>query len=397
MVEQIIKKERRQGRLRIYAVDIKKLLGQVLSQFTIMPELNMVYSTLFSNRGATFYVRKVYEDYSESEYIQKYIKIHNKAIPLTLMPDKEGNNAFFISDLNMDINNQCFDEVEAVHTQIVSDYQMEKKHIIILGHNSKSRAIMDGFNEFMNEWNISDEEDVLDILVIDDKHYLEREKYYENYSYVNKCIEANIYDTDIIYSEINNFIDAHENDTSILILSDDCVPNKEIDANALTYLIYIQDIINQRLDEDETFNRNQIDIVIEILNPKNYDVVQKYNAKNVIISNRYISKMITQIGQKEALYNFYNDILAYDSDVSDGYSSKEIYVKKVQRFFDVVPPKCTARQLITSVFRASPEDNKSIAIGYVDENEELTLFGGDLNQIEVELTNAHKVVLFSNH
>ncbi len=398
LVEQIIKKERRQGRLKIYALEIRKLLGQVLSQFTIMPELNMVYSTLFSNRGATFFVRPINGQNEEVDYISDYFLTHNKAIPLTLMNNGTNDNAFFISELNMDVFNQTRKEVYPVHTKIVDNYQMETKHIIILGHNSKSRAIMDGFNEFMSEWNTTSGEDVLDIMVIDDKHYLERENYCQNYSYVNKLVEANIYQTDIIYDEINSFIDMHQSGgISVLILSDDCVQNSAVDANALTYLIYVQDIIDQRLDEDPSFNRSKVDIVIEILNPQNYDVVQKYNAKNVVISNRYISKMITQIGQKEELYNFYNDILAYDSDISEGYSSKEIYVKKVKRFFEIIPPKCTARQLMLSVFEASPNDNKSIALGYVNKAEKLILFSGDLDKIEVELTADDKIILFSNH
>lgn len=43
--------------------------------------------------------------------------------------------------------------------------------------------------------------------------------------------------------------------------------------------------------------------------------------------------MITQIGEKEALFEFYKDMLTYVADVSDGYKSKEVYAKKVSNFF----------------------------------------------------------------
>ena len=62
--------------------------------------------------------------------------------------------------------------------------------------------------------------------------------------------------------------------------------------------------------------------------------------------------MITQIGEKDAIFDFYQDILIYDEDGVDGYQSKEIYVKKAKDFFVELPPECTADKLIRGVFEA---------------------------------------------
>ena len=64
-------------------------------------------------------------------------------------------------------------------------------------------------------------------------------------------------------------------------------------------------------------------MIVEILNPKNYDVVHSYNIDNIVISNRYISKMVTQIRQKIELYEFYQDILTYDTADCQEYERKE--------------------------------------------------------------------------
>ena len=169
-------------------------------------------------------------------------------------------------------------------------------------------------------------------------------------------------------------------------------------------IVYVQDIINDKLREDRNFNTESIDIIVEIIDPKHHDVVNSYSIDNVVISNRYISKMITQIGEKEALFEFYKDILTYDTEETETYESKEIYAKKVSSFFEEIPGPCTAEEFIRAVWAASvnpaiPEDqqNPTIAIGYEKPGGRITLFGGDQSKIPVELSHEDKVIVFTNH
>lgn len=255
---------------------------------------------------------------------------------------------------------------------------------------------MDGFQSFHNEWN-REGEDILNIIVIDDKKNLEKRNYYRDYPYVRKTIEADVYDGDIIKKEISDFVDSCEQDASILILSDDMALSEDIDANALTYLIYVQDIIQEHVNRIPDFDKESIDVVVEIVNPKNYDVVRSYSVNNVILSNRYISKMMTQISTKESLYEFYKDILTYDELGVGKYDSKELYIKKVRRFFDEIPAPCTAYELIRAVYDATPDDNKSIILGYIKPGGEMVLFSGKQEEINVELDEKDKLIIFSNH
>ena len=116
--------------------------------------------------------------------------------------------------------------------------------------------------------------------------------------------------------------------------------------------------------------------------------------------------MITQIGEKEALFDFYTDILTYDDEEdADGvYDSKEIYIKKVSRFFDEVPKPTTADQFVRAVYYSSIDDsipkdkqNPTIVLGYVRDETQMVLFSDDQADIKVELTSDDKLIMFSNH
>ena len=117
-----------------------------------------------------------------------------------------------------------------------------------------------------------------------------------------------------------------------------------------------------------------------------------------MISNRYVSKMVTQIGKDISLYDFYSDVLTYDSAESESYESKEIYAKMVEEFLEEVPPETTADALVRALYEASPENNRSILLGYVQKGTgKTTLFAGDLTKIPVKLSAKDKLIIFSNH
>ena len=406
LVRKVIAHKERRGKCNIVPLTVDKILGQILSQFAVMPELNMAYSELFSNRGAAFYNAPVPGLLDEHECRAKYLERHVNAVPLTSMDGKEGPHVYYMADSQKNLSQSTAAvDMNGYTVRVNQNYWMERRNIVILGHNSKCRAIMNGFNAFRSEWNFKDPvlisqhgtEEILNIMVIDDAASLKKLDYYKQYPFVNEVIEADVYDKERICDEINRFADANEGDTSILVLSDDDALTEEIDANALTYLIYVQDIVSERLAADPTFDVESIDVIVEILNPKNYDIVRSYSVNNIVISNRYISKMVAQIGEKESIYEFYNDILTYDEEDCKEYESNELYVKKVSRFFDETPAPCTAAQFIRAVYEASPEGNKSVALGYVKPGGEMLLFSGDQNSIMVELNKEDKVILFSNH
>ena len=401
LVEKIIEAKQVEGKCNIIPVRVNEVLGQILSQFCLMPELNSAYSELFSNRGAEFHSERYpYED--EISFANNYFANHNHALPITTM--KKGNDtfAFYVADCDKDIHKKSAVATSNYRVSLKKDYWMERKNVVILGHNSKCKHIMSGFTAFSNEWKRNGEE-IVRIVVIDDKKSLEKMNYYKEYPFVIRTVEADIYDKDKICSTIDEFVSDNEEDTSVLILSDDSALNEDIDAKALANLVYVRDIITNKIKKNPNFDAESIDVIVEIIDPKHHDIVNSYSVNNVVISNRYISKMITQISEFEALFDFYNDILSYDEENSQNYCSKEIYVKKVRRYFDELPEKTTADQLIRAIYNASIDEKKmgvinpTIALGYVKPGGKIKIFGGDLTQIEVKLEEKDKLILFSAH
>ena len=403
LVNKIIEYKTRNNNLQkqkcnIVPIAVNRVLGQILSQFSIMPELNGVYSTLFSNNGAAFFTDKSHKKWnSEGEYIESVFAQKSDTVPLTVMKDIDGSyNSYYMAEIEHKHKKHTDTVSRDFSVQVNEQYKTARKNVVILGHNSKCTSIMEGFNSYRSEW-CDGEEEILNIIVIDDKESLEKLDYYRAYPYVKKSIVADIFDKDIICSEIRKFVDSNEGDTSVLILSDDLVLAEDMDSNVLTYLVYLQDIIAQYKEEDENFDVEKIDIVAEILNPKNYDVVHNYSVDNIIISNRYISKMVCQLSEKRELFDFYNDILSYDAADCETYESKELYVKSADKFYKVLPEECSARELIEETYKSAPQNNKAIILGYVSPGGKMVIFGKDLDGTRVRLKKKDKVIMFSNH
>ena len=244
LIKKIIAAKQVDGKCNIIPIKINEVLGQILSQFCLMPELNSVYSELFSNRGSEFYsFEQPYED--EKDFIEKYLKNHNHALPITTLRNNKGEYAIYVADRISDISKKSSVVDTDYNVVLNRNYWIERKNVVILGHNSKCKHIMAGFEAFSNEWKNSDEE-IVRIIVIDDKKSLEKMNYYKEYPFVIDTVEANIFDKDIICSTIERFVASNVEDTSILILSDDSTLNEDIDANALANLVYVRDIVSKK-------------------------------------------------------------------------------------------------------------------------------------------------------
>ncbi|MCL2820605.1 MAG: hypothetical protein FWD38_07215 [Oscillospiraceae bacterium] len=400
LVKTIIEQMKSRGGCKIIPVAANHILGQVFSQFALMPELNLVYNTLFSNKGVSLFT-KASDDYAltETEFVSGYIKDHFEAIPLSLIHDEDGKlYRYYMSDTEQHIDNiGSFSSTRNLNVSINPNYEILDKHILILGHNSKSVAIMEGIDAFYKEWKKIDGPEVLDVTIIDSEANLEKHVCYNQYSFINKIIGADIYSSDVINNAITEFIESYRNRGSIIILSDDTVPEENIDADVLTYLVFINNIIEKQIANNPAFNPDSIDLVVEILNPRNFDILNQYSTKNIVISNRYISKMIMQISEKESIFHFYENLLDYDINDAEPLSSKELFIKRAEEFFTEIPEACTAAELIRAVYINSPENNKSLLLGYFCPKGEMTLFAGDQRKISIALTNKHKLILFSNH
>lgn len=410
LVDKIIKYKQVDEKCHIVPVRVNQILGHILSQFSLMPELNLAYNELFSNRGAAFYTKEqtVADD---DAYIRDYLPEHRHSLPLTSMKIDNKEYFYYAAASYRDIDRSSPVEPSSYEVSLKKNYWIEEKNVIILGHNSRYEDILKGFVSFRSEWGhrdpvtneIDTSREIVRIVVVDDQKHLEKMDF-SKYPFVIQTVAAEIYDRETICNTIKKFVSENEEDTSVLILSDDMALNEDIDADALANLVYVQDIINEKKAAEPDFDPESIDVIVEIIDPKHHDVINSYSVNNVVISNRYISKMITQIGEKEALFDFYADILTYDEDGSDSFDSKEIYTKKVSSYFEKLPGKTKADEFVRAVYDASvdtslPKEKQTpaIVLGYVKPGGKMILFSGDLSEIDVEIEQKDKILVFTNH
>ena len=399
LAQQVIENKEKKGKSNIIMMPVNHTLGQLLSQVSIMPGLTQIYSELFSNKGA-FFTSGLFErpitDENVEQYFEEFMKTHSRVIPVSVMSAKEGNVCFYLSEDEDDMYKIRVLENADFSVKLNPNYMIEKKNVIVLGHNSAMDALMKGFSAFRDEWNYSDGREVLNMVMVDDELSLIKHDYYKEYPFVNQVITAEIYDKKLIYNTLTEFAAQNEGDICVLILSDDLVPNENIDEEPLTYLMYMDDILQKRRAEDSTFDMSRYNIIVEILNPQNYEAIQGYNPDHVIITNQYISRMITQSSEHEAINTFYRDILTFDDPSLGIYNSKELYLKRAEKFFEEIPGECDAHDLVHAIYKASPSYNKQVLLGYFRDQKH-TLFVGDKANMRVQIRPSDRLIFVSDH
>jgi len=405
LINRIIQTKQEIGKCRVVPFEVNNVMGRLLGQFSLMPELNLVYRELFSNKGTEFFSLEQKRDVNPVDYIGNYLENHQNAIPLTFMKDSvTGKDYCYYMAMNeTDIRIEEPPTEKTCKMSLNTAYWINEKYVLILGSNSKIKNIMNSFEEFSAEWTEEHgHSQIVHVTIVDEEEKLEEADYYRSYCFVEKCVAARIYDQKEITITIKDFINRHPHHSSILILSDDQVKDEDVDSNALTYLIYTKDLINKARahKRDESFD---IDIVVEILDPKHYDVIKSYDVSNVVISNRYISKMVTQISENYALYSFFTDLLNYDTKDSSDVQGKEIYIKTAGEYFDELPPKNTpVSAIIRETYRKSrgfwgSNEDFAVLLGVVDSKGNMTLFSGPQDRQTVSLKKDDNLVMFSNH
>ena len=166
------------------------------------------------------------------------------------------------------------------------------------------------------------------------------------------------------------------------------------------YLIYIQDFIKEMVHKNPGYDRKKIRTIVEITDPRHYDIVKGYDMVDAVISNRFSGNIITQIGEKESIYEFYKDLLSY---APQGGQSKKPQLKKVSSFFKETPAPCTAYDLVRAVFEASVSSadasqrpHPALVLGVVKASGETVIFSGDLSEIKVSLEAEDKLIVYTD-
>lgn len=400
IVQRIISGKELGGKCNIVMFYVEKFLGQLLGQLSVTPEMTHVYGDLFSNKGAAFYTDPVQTD-DEIGYIRDYLSTHTNAIPLAMLNHNGESYFCFAADNQKDINKR--QELKSPGCSVaLNKMSSESKRVIMIGHNSKVEEIMSCYEAYISCQTCDRQFSPLKVTVIDDADSLRRMDHYKRYSFVEEAAELDIYQIDKSLEVIDRLLFNASEETSILILSDDTELDENADSSALMYLVYIQDHIKEMLRKNPGYDKKKVKTIVEITDPRHYDIVKGYEMVDAVISNRFTGNIITQIGEKESIYDFYKDLLSYSS-YEPGGQNKKPQLKKVSSFFKETPPTCTAHDLVRAVFEASVSSNVAsekrypmLVLGYIKANGETIIFSGDLSEINVSLEAEDKMIVYTD-
>ncbi|MBQ3425793.1 MAG: hypothetical protein IJH37_01475 [Clostridia bacterium] len=400
IVQRIISGKELGEKCNIVMFYVEKILGQLLAQISITPEMTLVYGNLFSNKGVAFYSKPVQTD-DEIGYIQDYLSTNKNAIPLTLL-NHNGESCFvFAADKESSISKKHTLKSSGCSVEL-NNMQIECKRVIIIGHNSKVEEIMSCYEAYISCQTCDKQISPLKVAVIDEADSLRRMDYFRRYSFVEDTAEWDINNIDKVFETIDRLISDTSAETSILILSDDTEVDENADASALMRLVYIQDFIEGMIQKKSGYDKKRVKTIVEITDPGHYDIVKGYNMADAVITNRFTGNIITQIGGNESIYDFYKDLMSYSSEKPGG-QIKKPQLKKVSSFFREIPPPCTAYDLVRAVFEASVSSAKdsekrypALVLGYIKANGKTMIFSGDLSEINVSLEAEDKIFVYTD-
>ncbi len=302
-----------------------ELMGRLIAQTLLMPDLNKVYHELLSFEGAEFYTVKDQDALS-------FMQSHNKAIPIYNHQDY----LYVLSDHQTSINSTRDTPLSSYqHIEIKDLSRYHQKHIVIFGNNQKLEYILDSIKLYERE----------------------------NHTTIQTTlIESN--DAQVIF-ETTNAIDKIDH---ILILSADHLNPEDYDSDVLVTLLMTQEIAK----------KHQAEIIIELLDPKHFDIAQSYNVKNTIISNEYISRLMTQLSKNRLLYDLFIDLLTYDEEDSKT-ETYEVYTYQAQDILNTqFPLRFQSRsELIYSIYMSGQQSY--IVLGTIV-NGKLDIYQGNLDE-----------------
>ena len=126
LVDRIIQAKQVNGKCNIVPVNVNQILGHILSQFSLMPELNYAYRELFSNKGSAFYTKEGSCE-REIDYIRFYMRDHKHAIPLTFMSSDGKSYGYYSAASEEDVDRVTPILRSDYSVSINRDYWIERK------------------------------------------------------------------------------------------------------------------------------------------------------------------------------------------------------------------------------------------------------------------------------
>ncbi len=311
---------------KLLPICFDRRLGQIIAQTIIHSCVEDVYLSLFSFDGSEVYCLKdtTFEDCLDN---------HSDAVPLA----RKDGNLFVLSLNESTIHKTSNTKVKLLPLKTKHYKEATNLEVYIIGKNNKLDFILSAFSEY--------------------------QKIYHN--------DFNA--TWIKEEDMEQFVEKMNNSSgpiTIVLLSDENYEDDSLDANVINNLIYLEGKLK----------RSDINIIVELLDPKNDNIIKDFNINNTIISNKIISLLLSKLALYEETESFYENLLTLEIN-EDEEDDQEVFIRQASKLFDekfpiVFPSK---KSFINSTHKAF--DNKIIPFGYF-RSDELHILSVDLNKDE---------------
>lgn len=310
----------------LHPICFDRRLGQIIAQTIINNLMEDVYLSLFSFEGAEVYFLK---DTTFDDCLAK----HSDAIPLA-----RKNNDLFVLALDDKSKYKTSDiQIEVKPLKTLQIEEVTNKEVYILGKNNKLDFIQLAFSEYKNLYNTD---------------------------FISKWVSD---------SEIESFVEEINKSTNpitIVLLSDENQKDDSLDANVITNLIYLEGKLQ----------RSDINIIVELLDPKNDSIIKDFNINNTIISNKIISLLLSKLALIEDTGSFYEHLLSFKINEDD--DDQEVIIRKATEMYDEKFPLVFSnkKSFIVSTYKSF--NKKIIPFGYF-RNDELHILSEGLHKEEI--------------
>ena len=151
------------------------------------------------------------------------------------------------------------------------------------------------------------------------------------------------------------------------MLSDENKDQDALDANVINNLIYLEGHL-----------KKEVNIVVELLDPNNYEIVKDFNISNTIISNKIISLLLSKVALYQETESFYENLLTLEIN-DDEEDDQEVFIRDANELLEENFPVSfhNVKSLIVSIYESF--DRKFIPMGIIRDNE-FSIFSEDLHK-----------------
>lgn len=267
----------------ILPVCFDRRLGQIIAQTIINPLMETIYLSMFSFDGSEVYRVK-------DQTIKEYRKNYPYAIPVGTIE----KDIFVLAENWLTAKKKGTMNLNLKQLKLNTKVDIPSARILILGENNKLPFIIEAFKEYQS--------------------------LYKN------TFEVLHYKADQV-EKVINLIRKDQQKTIILLLSDESKEVDSLDSN----------VINNLLNVQTELGREDVDIVVELLDPNNDVIIQDFNIHNTIISNKIISLLLSKLAMFPDTACFYEQLLSFE--ITNEYQSDyEIVVYDADSLIDSTLP-----------------------------------------------------------